>query len=713
MQKDHFRGAEMAFAESFYSQGAKEGGQVSADPFMANALEWFGDPDPAKGSAWDKGVRLADLIRQKRTLLILDGLEPLQYPPGPTGGRLKDPGLASLLRELAYHNPGLCIITTRLPVEDLADFSSATADPEDTATVLSHDLNLLSPEAGAQLLEHLGVHGFPAELEEAAREFQGNALSLTLLGRFLARGYGGDIRRRHEVEILRETKYGGHAQRVMAAYAQWFAGRPELNILHLLGLFDRPAIPGALEILKAPPPIPGLTSELQGLSPADWQEARPISGTPGCWPRQTLTSPIPWIATLLFENILVGVLKRRILKLGDKPTSACTIIIKTRLRNSPIPWRPCSPSTLWWPTVARQAATRRPWTKFIIHGFLGKVNFSASLSWGALGLTWQPWQTFSPCPGCGPWPISREGSKSYLLNQAAMCLQAVGRLSEAVEPMQAGLEANIAQKSWQNAAAVSSNLCDLSLTLGRLAHARNYATQGIDIADRNACGLHQIICRVYLALVLFHQGQLIKAQKLFQVAEKIQCQSQPEYPLLYSLGCFWYCQLLLSLGQYPEVLERVAKTIEIARKEQLLIFIALDHLSLGQACLMQVLAEGSPDLTLATAQLDQAVMALRQAGREDFVVLGLLARAGLYRLQENWERAHRDLQEAMARAKRSGMALLQTDAHLEYARLFLAQGQPEKARPHLATAKKMIADLGYGHRRQDVLDLEAQLRRTH
>jgi hypothetical protein len=220
MIHDRFRGAEVAFAESFYSQGTKEGGQVSADPFIAKALEWFGDPDPAKGSAWDKGVRLADSIRKQRTLLILDGLEPLQYPPGPMGGRLKDPGLASLLRELAYHNPGLCIITTRLPVEDLLEFSSEAVDPEDTATILSHDLNILSPEAGVQLLERLGVQGLPHELEQTAREFQGNALALTLLGRFLARCYGGDIRRCHEIEILRETKYGGHAQRVMAAYSQ-------------------------------------------------------------------------------------------------------------------------------------------------------------------------------------------------------------------------------------------------------------------------------------------------------------------------------------------------------------------------------------------------------------------------------------------------------------------------------------------------------------
>ena len=47
------------------------------------ALTWFGDPDPRIGTAWEKGERLAKLIAHRRTLLILDGLEPLQNPPGP------------------------------------------------------------------------------------------------------------------------------------------------------------------------------------------------------------------------------------------------------------------------------------------------------------------------------------------------------------------------------------------------------------------------------------------------------------------------------------------------------------------------------------------------------------------------------------------------------------------------------------------------------
>jgi hypothetical protein len=69
----------------------------------------------------ENGQRLAKRITHRRILLILDGLEPLQYPPGSQEGRLRDLSLRALLRELAAFNSGLCVITRRLPVADLAD----------------------------------------------------------------------------------------------------------------------------------------------------------------------------------------------------------------------------------------------------------------------------------------------------------------------------------------------------------------------------------------------------------------------------------------------------------------------------------------------------------------------------------------------------------------------------------------------------------------
>jgi hypothetical protein len=150
------------------------GGTSSADEFLDAALTWFGDPNPRLGTAWEKGERLAKFVANHRTLLVLDGLEPLQNPPGPQEGRLREPPLQALLRELAAFNKGLCVINTRTPGADLADHEGASA--------LRRDLDQLSSDAGGKLLRALGVRGDEAELRSASKEFSGHCLALTLLG---------------------------------------------------------------------------------------------------------------------------------------------------------------------------------------------------------------------------------------------------------------------------------------------------------------------------------------------------------------------------------------------------------------------------------------------------------------------------------------------------------------------------------------------------
>ena len=170
---------------------------------------WFGDPDPRLGTAWEKGERLAKLVAHRRTLLILDGLEPLQNPPGPQEGRLREPSLQALLRELAAFNTGLCVITTRTPVADIADHEGTSA--------LRRDLEQLSSDAGAKLLRALGVKGGEAELRSASDEFRGHCLALTLLGSYLTDAYDGDIRFRREVSarLVDDVRQGVHARKVM------------------------------------------------------------------------------------------------------------------------------------------------------------------------------------------------------------------------------------------------------------------------------------------------------------------------------------------------------------------------------------------------------------------------------------------------------------------------------------------------------------------
>jgi tetratricopeptide (TPR) repeat protein len=292
MAAKHYRSAELVFGWSFYRQGTS-GGTSSADEFIDAALAWFGDPDPRLGTAWEKGERLAKLISQRRTLLVLDGLEPLQNPPGPQEGRVREPSLQALLRELAAFNPGLCVITTRLPVADIADHERTSA--------LRRDLEHLSSQAGAQLLRGLGVRGPEAEVCRASEEFQGHCLALALLGSYLTDAYNGDIRCRREVSerLGHDVRQGVHARNVMESYQTWFGDGPELSILRLLGLFDRPADERAVEALLKSPAIAGVTESLTDLSPtelrtvlAKLRRARLLAGEDPHSPGQLDTHPL-------------------------------------------------------------------------------------------------------------------------------------------------------------------------------------------------------------------------------------------------------------------------------------------------------------------------------------------------------------------------------------------------------------------------------------
>ena len=262
--REHYRSAELVFGWSFYRQGSR-GQSASADEFLDAALAWFGDPNPRIGTAWEKGERLARLVTHRRTLLVLDGLEPLQHPPGPQEGRLREPSLQTLLRELAAFNAGLCVITTRLPIADIADHEHGSAR--------CRELDQLSSAAGVELLRVLGVKGDEAELRTASDEFSGHCLALTLLGSYLTDALDGDIRRREEVSkrLAHDVRKGAHARAIMESYQTWFGEGPELSVLRILGLFDRPADAKAVESLLKSPAIGGLTESLTDLSPTGWR----------------------------------------------------------------------------------------------------------------------------------------------------------------------------------------------------------------------------------------------------------------------------------------------------------------------------------------------------------------------------------------------------------------------------------------------------------
>jgi hypothetical protein len=77
-----------------------------------------------------------------------------------------------------------------------------------------------------------------------------------------------------------------------------------------------------------------------------------------------------------------------------------------------------------------------------------------------------------------------EAEQAWLLNEAATCLHALGRLNEALEPMRMSGEMDVKMKEWEGACTSYGNLSELELTLGKVAEAMADAEQSMTYADR-------------------------------------------------------------------------------------------------------------------------------------------------------------------------------------------------------------------------------------
>jgi predicted ATPase len=110
-------------------------------------------------------------------------------------------------------------------------------------------------------------------LRSASDEFSGHCLALTLLGSYLTDAYNGDIRCRKEVSarLAHDIRQGVHARKVMESNQTWFGEGPELSVLRMLGLFDRPADEKALATLLKPPTIRGVTEPLVDFELTEWR----------------------------------------------------------------------------------------------------------------------------------------------------------------------------------------------------------------------------------------------------------------------------------------------------------------------------------------------------------------------------------------------------------------------------------------------------------
>jgi hypothetical protein len=747
LRDDGWRGAGRVFVHSFYSQGSDERRNASSELFFEQALSHFGHIGPRLTDPTEQGRTLARLLIEQNGLLVLDGLESLQYPLSFDQGRLKDPAIRFLLLSLAAgrvgdsSGRGLCMVTSRQSVQELQDKGGRL--------IVQQPLDRLDAAAGVELLRQLEVRGPKRELREAVENARGHAYSLTLLGTYLRDATADhEIRRRREIPLLAENKeHRYHARHLFGAYVPHLGeSSPEVAVLRLLGFFDRPAEEKLLVVLREADEseLNNLSAPLRNLSEADWRRVL-----------RRLTN----------------------LRLIDLPVSPSPLIDSHPLLRDHFAeqLRSCFPDAWraghrWLFEHLCETTEHRPGTlaglqplyQAVVHGCLaglheralydvyvtrilrgtGAGGFFSRNKFGAIGADLGAVTNFFVMPWNVLAPSLVSAEQAWLLIEAATCLRALGRLTEAVKPMRAGVETAVMLGDWKNAAQGASNLSELELTRGEVSAACNAGDQSVWYADLSRHPPLQTITRTTFANALHQAGRRNESYRQFEDAETRQSSLQPQYPLLYSQGGFRYCDLLLadaeraawqswldgsltnpmsesfqtssgSIGEGANVPKTAACDIVNQRATTILgwrrlprwnraadslLDIALEHLVLARAALYK--AHSASCISCCLDYATSAVKGLRAAGQLDNLPRGLLTRAWLRCLSGDEPGCREDLDEAWEIAERGPMPLFQADIQLTRARLF-------HDRAALAEARRLIEKHGYHRRDEELADAEA------
>ncbi|MCP4695171.1 MAG: tetratricopeptide repeat protein, partial [Desulfobacterales bacterium] len=373
------------------------------------------------------------------------------------------------------------------------------------------------------LLRVAGARGTDEELENATREFGRHALALNLLARYLRGIKGHHISNARDIPDLDiPEEKGKHPRRIMAAFEIRFGKNPETDVLRMIGLFDRPAEKGAIDAIQAGDAIPGLTERIHDLREGDRLRLLERLRATGLLARKSDHRPDALDCHPLVREHFGQKLR------DDHPEAWKEAHGRLYEYYKNLPEKDL-PDTLevmeplfaavahgcqagrhqealidvYWERISRKGG-------YAVHK-LGVFGSELAVLSGFFEIVWS-----QPASGL------RDDVKAVVLNWTGFALRALGRLREAAQPMQAGLDAHINQENWVEAAKDAGNLSELYLTLGDVKQAVDYARRSVDFADQSGDAFWKEAARTTLADALHQAGDLPEAERLFQEAEAMQ-----------------------------------------------------------------------------------------------------------------------------------------------------------------------------------------------
>ena len=641
------------FAWSFYTQGTGSHG-ASSDEFIHAGLEWFGTIVPPNRSPWDKGRQLASLIAADRNLVILDGIERMQARPDFGESRIEDPALRALVRELGTHNKGLLIITSRLPVKDASIASSARH--------MSIELGSLPVDIGASLLQRLGANGEIERLSQISSSVGGHPLSLNLIGTYIRHVYDGDSRR-IAPDLHLPTDIKRRADRLLSWYEGWLSGSPELSVMFALALFDRPATYDLIAVVTQPPTITALSTH-RHLRRWSWPFSRRQSMGEEEWTMMVarlrsfrlLLSPKDDPRTIDSHPVVRDYFARQFRKRHPRDWRrahgrlfAHFLRVSHRDPSSVSELETLFRALRHGCEAGRKQEAYRVYRKRvrILSEHLGV--FGSDLT-ALAGFFEKPYE--KPDNNLDPF------ARALVLADAGSDLIALGRLGEAMEPMQASYRASQALSDLLGMSTDLANLSHLYRIMGNLTESEKRARWAIAMAEEAEFGFRSGVLRERidgleaLGTTLFAIGRGTESLKTYEIARDLKAGFAGGFG---GMGAYHYCDLLISLGRKDEALSIHDDWQTTIDGTESAVSRGLRKLT-GIRIMANRIINGGEEGSMRSA-LDDAVDEVRASGRNDYLPEALLQRAAALIALGEYRLARSGLEEAKGLAEEGGMRL--------------------------------------------------------
>ncbi|WP_437562993.1 AAA family ATPase [Sorangium sp. So ce542] len=624
----------------------------------------------------ESASRLVRRIRERPTIVVLDGLEPLQDDRG----ELIDRPIRLLVRDLASQMyGGLCVITTRPPF-----------NLEGTG-VRRIELGPIDVASAIQVLRSRGMRGTDEQLGRLAGRLRRHALSLSLVADYLSEAHGGDVLAADRLDFgAEQLDDGGRIQRILAFYEARL--KPEARaVLGVVALCERPVDLATLSAVGAHPRATGFAASIGDASPEELRRtcarlektALLLTTETGAWDQHPLVR---------------GYWRRSLEAVDAAGVRAAHEVLFEWFRDQP-PRRGedavrREDLDRLYAAVAHGVQARRWCESFdVLHDRIRQGERHTSLkAHGAVAedrrafLAFFDRSTFHPPGDLTSW------QRHWLENSAGVLLRAQGETSDAVRLLERAVRTADAAGLTAEAAESVRNLASVHSLRGALTEALACAESAVCRADASGELRPRLSARDFRGHLMHRFGRLHEARAAFEEIEQIRDREiagqvgVAHYPLTS------FAVLLLDLDEVELAEDRAARAVQLAYSDDPDAGSLLSRGLATRAHARTLVMLGRTDEAIQRFQ--EAVQLVRDAGRWDHLAPCHLDCA-LFWADRDGDQARRHLAEARRLFQGCGFRLIEADAALITARAALAEGMLEEAADELDAAEVVLRETSF------------------